>query len=97
MFMGDVGALAFGATLAVVGLLLGKMTGLVIVGFIFVVEVFSSLAQLLSKKYLNRKIFPVAPIHLTFQKMGWEEPKIVQRAWLVQIMLTIFGVWLSLL
>lgn len=97
MFMGDVGALAFGATLAVVGLLLGKMTGLMIVGFIFVVEVSSSLAQLLSKKYLGQKIFPAAPIHLTFQKMGWEEPKIVQRAWLVQIMLTIFGVWLSLL
>jgi len=97
MFMGDVGALAFGATLAVVGLLLGKVAGLVIVGFIFVIEVSSSLVQLLSKKYRKKKIFPAAPIHLTFQKNGWEEPKIVQRAWLVQIMLTLFGVWLSLL
>jgi phospho-N-acetylmuramoyl-pentapeptide-transferase len=97
MFMGDVGALSFGATLAVVGLLLGKMTGLMIVSFIFVIEVTTALIQLLSKKYLHRKVFPAAPIHLTFQKIGWEEPKIVQRAWLVQIMLTIFGVWLSLL
>jgi len=97
MFMGDVGSLAFGATLAVVGLLLGKIAGLLIVGFIFVVEVSSSLAQLLSKKYRKKKLFPAAPIHLTFQKNGWEEPKIVQRAWLVQIMLTLFGVWLSLL
>lgn len=97
MFMGDVGALAFGATLAVVGLLLGKVAGLLIVGFIFVVEVSSSLAQLLSKKYRKKKLFPAAPIHLTLQKNGWEEPKIVQRAWLVQVMLTIFGVWLSLI
>jgi len=97
MFMGDVGALSFGATLAVVGLLIGKITVLLIVGFIFVAEVSSSLAQLVSKKYRKKKLIPAAPIHLTFQKNGWEEPKIVQRAWLVQIMLTLFGVWLSLL
>lgn len=97
MFMGDVGALAFGATLAVVGLLLGKLTGLLIVGFVFVVEVGSSLLQLVSKKYFGKKLFPAAPLHLTLQKMGWEEPKIVQRVWLIQVMLTLFGVWLSLL
>lgn len=97
MMMGDVGALSFGATLAVVGLLLGKVAGLIIIGFIFVAEVTSSLLQLISKKYFGRKLIPAAPLHLTLQKIGWEEPKIVQRAWLVQIMLTLFGVWLSLL
>lgn len=97
LFMGDVGSLAFGATLAVIGLLLGKVFALVVIGFIFVLEISTSLIQLLSKKFLKKKIFPAAPIHLTLQKNGWEEPKIVQRAWLVQIMLTIFGVWLAVL
>lgn len=95
IFMGDVGSLSFGATLAVVGLLLGKPFALLIIGFIFVIEITSSFMQLMSKKFLKSKIFPAAPIHLTLQKMGWEEPKIVQRAWLVQILLTMFGVWLT--
>jgi phospho-N-acetylmuramoyl-pentapeptide-transferase len=93
--MGDVGSLAFGATLAVVGLLLGKAFALVVIGFIFVLEISSSFAQLMSKKFLKRKILPAAPFHLTLQKYGWEEPKIVQRAWLIQILLTLFGLWLT--
>jgi phospho-N-acetylmuramoyl-pentapeptide-transferase len=97
MFMGDVGALSFGAALAVVGLLTGKVAALLVIGFIFVIEVLSSLLQLLSKKYRGKKLFPAAPLHLSLQKYGWEEPKIVQRAWLVQIMLTLFGVWLALI
>lgn len=95
IFMGDVGSLSFGATLAVVGLLLGKPFALIIIGFIFVMEITSSFIQLISKRFFKRKIFPAAPIHLTLQKMGWEEPKIVQRAWLVQILLTMFGIWLT--
>lgn len=95
IFMGDVGSLAFGASLAVVGLLLGKVFGLVIIGFIFFLEIVSSLIQLLSKRFLKKRIFPAAPLHLTLQKHGWEEPKIVQRAWIIQILLTLFGVWLT--
>lgn len=97
LFMGDVGALAFGATLAVVGLLLGKVIALVVIGFIFVFEIFTSSAQLLSKRLRHKKIFKVSPFHLWLQYHGWEEPKIVQRAWIVQIMLTLFGVWLAML
>ena len=97
IFMGDVGSLSFGATLAVVGILLGKIPALVVIGFIFVLEVTSSLLQLSSKKWRKKKIFPVSPVHLWLQKIGWEEPKIVQRAWLVQIMLTLFGLWLAVL
>jgi phospho-N-acetylmuramoyl-pentapeptide-transferase len=96
LFMGDVGSLAFGATLAVIGLLLGKTLALVVIGGLFVVEIATSALQLLSKRFLKRKLFPVAPFHLFLQKYGWEEPKIVQRAWLVQVMLTLFGVWLAL-
>lgn len=97
IFMGDVGSLAFGATLAVIGLLLGKTIALVVIGFIFVFEIFTSLVQLISKKFCKKKLFPAAPFHLSLQRYGWEEPKIVQRAWLIQIMLTIFGVWLAVL
>lgn len=97
IFMGDVGSMSFGATLAVIGLLLGKTIALIVIGFIFVFEISSSLIQLASKKIFKKKIFPAAPFHLTLQKHGWEEPKIVQRAWLVQIMLTLFGVWLAVL
>jgi phospho-N-acetylmuramoyl-pentapeptide-transferase len=97
LFLGDVGALAFGATLAVVGLLLGKIIALLVIGFIFVAEIGSSSLQLLSKKFRKKKVFPASPFHLWLQHYGWEEPKIVQRAWLVQIMLTLFGVWLALL
>ena len=97
IFMGDVGSMAFGASLAVVGLLLGKVFALLIIGFIFVAEILSSLLQLLSKRFRGKKLFKVSPFHLALQEKGWEEPKIVQRAWLVQIMLTLFGVWLAVI
>lgn len=97
LFLGDVGALSFGATLAVVGLLLGKVPALIVIGFVFVFEIFSSLLQIISKRTTGRKLFPAAPIHLTLQAHGWEEPKIVQRVWLMQIMLTLFGVWLAVI
>lgn len=97
IWLGDVGALSFGATMAVVGLLLGKIMALVVIGGIFVVEASSSLIQILSKKFLKRKIFTVAPLHLWLQNRGWEEPKIVMRAWLAGIMLAIFGLWLAVI
>jgi phospho-N-acetylmuramoyl-pentapeptide-transferase len=97
IMMGDVGALAFGATLAVIGLLLGKIVALLIIGGIYILELTSSFAQLISKKFWKRKIFPVAPIHLWLQHIGWEEPKIVQRAMLVSLLLTLFGLWLNYL
>lgn len=96
IFLGDVGALSFGATLAVVGLTLGKAPALVVIGGIFVLEAASSFAQLLSKKFLRRKIFDVAPLHLWLQYHGWEEPKIVLRFWIIGIVFAIFGLFLAL-
>lgn len=95
VWMGDVGALSFGATLAVCGLLLGKTIALAIIGGMFVVEVASSAIQLLSKKFRGQKVFEVAPVHLWLQQKGWSEPKIVFRFWLAQVMFVIFGLWLS--
>jgi len=97
IFLGDVGALSFGATLAVVGLLLGKVMALVIIGAIFIVEIASSLTQLLSRRFRKKKVFSVAPFHLWLQHIGWEEPKIVFRAWLAGIILALFGVWLAVI
>lgn len=95
IWLGDVGALSFGATLAVVGLLTGKILALAVIGGVFVVEVASSAIQLLSKKFLGKKVFEVAPLHLWFQNRGWEEPKIVIRFWLAAVMFSVFGLWLA--
>jgi phospho-N-acetylmuramoyl-pentapeptide-transferase len=96
IWLGDVGALSFGATLAVVGLLLGKVLALVVIGGILVIEVGSSLLQILSKKFRGKKLFEVAPIHLYFQNKGWEESKVVVRFWLAGALFAIIGLWLAL-
>jgi len=96
ILLGDAGALAFGAMLGLIGLLTGKIFALVFIGGLFIVEVFSSLVQLISLKFFNKKVFPMAPLHLSFQLLGWPEPKIVMRAWLTGVILAIFGLWLAL-
>lgn len=97
IFLGDAGAFAFGATLAVVGLLTGKILALAIIGGMYVIIVASSLIQILSKKFLHRRVLPVAPIHMYFKYIGWEESKIVARFWLAQGLFAIFGLWIGLL
>lgn len=97
IYLGDAGALGFGATLAVVGLLTGKILALAVIGGIYIVIILSSLLQILSKKFFKRKLFPVAPIHMYFKYIGWEEPKIVIRFWLAGSIFAIFGLWLALL
>jgi len=97
IFLGDVGALSFGATLAVVGLLLGKVAAIVVIGGLFILEATSSLLQIIALRFFSKRIFPIAPFHLMLQARGWEEPKIVMRAWLAQLMLAIFGLWLAVI
>lgn len=95
IFLGDAGALSFGATLAVMGLLTGSIIALVVIGGIFVLELTSSAVQMFGWRVLKRPILPLAPLHNTFLTMGWEEPKIVMRAWLTGIIFAIFGLWLA--
>lgn len=95
IMLGDAGALAFGATFAVIGLILGKPFSLLIIGGIFVIEIVSSFIQLMSKRFLKRPILPVSPLHLWLQLIGWEEPKIVMRFWLVSVLLAIFGLMVA--
>lgn len=97
IYLGDAGAFGFGATLAVVGLMTGKIVGLAIIGGVYVFIILSSLIQIFSKKFLRRKVFPVAPLHMWLKYLGWPEPKIVARFWLAGIIFAIFGLWLSLL
>lgn len=97
IFLGDVGALSFGATLAVVGLILGKTPALIVIGGIFVIEVLSSLIQLTAKSLTGKKLFAAAPLHLWLQVKGWPESKIVLRFWILAIVLALFGLWLALL
>lgn len=95
IWLGDVGSLALGATLGVIGLLTGKIVALAIIGGVFILEIGSSLLQILSKKFLKRKIIPVSPLHLYFLKKGWEEPKIVMRAWLLGFIFAIIGLYMA--
>ena len=97
IFLGDVGSLSFGATLAVIGLLLGKSFSLLIIGGVFIAEITSSFLQLMSKKYRGKKIMHVAPLHLWFQSHGWHESTVVFRSWLASIILALVGLWIAFL
>ena len=94
-FLGNASGMAFGATLALVGLLSGKIVALLVIGGLFVVDGGSSLLQIVAKNVFKRRIFPIAPVHHWLELIGWEEPKIVARAWLLGLILAIFGVWIS--
>jgi len=93
--LGDVGALSFGATLAVIALLLGKVIAVVIISGFFLLEFATSTIQMFGKRYLGRRLLPISPFHLWLQTIGWEEPKIVARSWLAGIILAIFGLWIA--
>lgn len=95
--LGDAGALSFGATLGLLGLLTGKIFAIVVIGALFFVEAGSSFLQIMWKKYFHKKLFPVSPLHLWLQKVGWEEPKIVMRAWMTGLILGILGLWLAII
>lgn len=97
VYLGDAGAFGFGATLAVIGLLTGKIVGLGVIGGIYMIILGSSFIQILSKRFFGRKVFPVAPIHMYFKYIGWPEPKIVTRFWLAGAMFAVFGLWLALI
>lgn len=97
LWLGDVGSLSLGASLAVIGLLSGKVIALAFIGGVFVLEVGSSLIQILGKKIMGRKIFSASPFHLYLQQKGWEEPKIVMRAWLLGFFFAVLGLYIALI
>jgi phospho-N-acetylmuramoyl-pentapeptide-transferase len=92
VFMGDSGALAMGATLAVVGLITGQILLLPLIGIIFVLEVGSDILQIASFKLTGRRIFRMAPLHHHFELAGWDEEKITMRFWIVGVLAALLGV-----
>ncbi len=83
IFMGDTGALAFGALLAVIALMINQGLVLFLLGGVFVVEALSSLIQLFSIAWRNgKKIFLIAPLHHHLEAKGWSETKVTMRLWL---------------
>ncbi len=91
MFMGDVGALALGAALGVVALMVKQEIVLLIMGGVFVAETVSVILQVGSFKLTGRRIFRMAPLHHHFELKGWPEPKIIVRFWIVTLILVLVG------
>lgn len=85
MFMGDVGALPLGAALGIVAVLTKHEIVLLVAGGVFVVETLSVILQVGSYKLRRKRIFKMAPIHHHFELLGWPEPQIIVRFWIVSI------------
>ena len=91
VFMGDVGALALGAALGVVTVIIRQEVVLVIMGGVFVVEALSVMLQVASFKLLGKRIFRMAPLHHHYELKGWKENQIVVRFWIITLILVLFG------
>ena len=96
-FMTDVGSFALGTSLGVVAMMTNTLFLLPIIGLVFVIDTGSSLIQILSKKFFNRKIFISAPIHHHFEALGWPEAKVTMRFWVVGQACAIIGILLALI
>jgi phospho-N-acetylmuramoyl-pentapeptide-transferase len=103
LFMGDMGALALGATLAVVALMTGQWLLLPVVGLVFVAEALSDILQIGYFKWTRRRtgqgkrVFKMAPIHYHFELLGWSETHVTQRFFLIGILAAMLGIALALL
>jgi len=91
VFMGDVGALALGAALGVVAVIVRQELVLFIMGGIFVLETVSVILQVGSFKLTGRRIFRMAPIHHHFELKGWPEPRVIVRFWIISFILVLVG------
>lgn len=91
IFMGDVGSLSLGGTLGILAVCTKHELLLAIVGGIFVLETLSVILQVVSFKTRGKRIFAMAPIHHHYEKIGWSEPKIIVRFWIVSIVLAMIA------
>ncbi|MCW8904370.1 MULTISPECIES: phospho-N-acetylmuramoyl-pentapeptide-transferase [Sedimenticola] len=91
VFMGDVGALALGAALGVVAVVVRQELVLLIMGGVFVMETVSVMLQVASFKLTGRRIFRMAPLHHHFELKGWPEPRVIVRFWIVTVILVLVG------
>ncbi len=91
VFMGDVGALALGAALGTVAVIVRQELVLFIMGGIFVLEAVSVIVQVASFKLTGKRIFRMAPLHHHFELKGWKETQVVVRFWIITMMLVLLG------
>ncbi len=91
VFMGDVGALALGAALGIVAVVVRQELVLLIMGGVFVMETVSVILQVVSYKLTGRRIFRMAPLHHHFELKGWPEPRVIVRFWIVTVILVLIG------
>ncbi len=91
VFMGDVGALALGAALGVVAVVVRQEIVLFVMGGVFVMETVSVILQVGSYKLIGRRIFRMAPLHHHFELKGWPEPRVIVRFWIITVVLVLAG------
>jgi len=91
VFMGDVGALALGAALGTIAVIVRQEIVLFIMGGVFVVETLSVMIQVISFKTRGKRVFRMAPIHHHFELKGWKENQVVVRFWIITMLLVLFG------
>ena len=91
VFMGDVGALALGAGLGAIAVIVRQEIVLAIMGGVFVVETLSVMIQVASFKLTGKRVFRMAPIHHHYELKGWKENQVVVRFWIITMLLVLFG------
>ncbi len=91
VFMGDIGALALGAALGIVAVVVREELVLLIMGGVFVIETISVILQVGSYKLIGRRIFHMAPLHHHYELKGWPEPRVIVRFWIITVILVLIG------
>ncbi len=91
VFMGDVGALALGAALGIIAVIVRQEIVLFIMGGVFVMETVSVILQVASYKLTGRRIFRMAPLHHHYELKGWPEPRVIVRFWIITLILVLIG------
>lgn len=91
IFMGDTGSLALGGMLGAIAVATKHELVLVIIGGLFVLEAVSVIVQVVSYKLTGKRVFRMAPIHHHFEQLGWTEPQIVVRFWIISVILALIG------
>ena len=89
--MGDVGALALGAALGLLAIIVRHEIVLLIMGGLFVLETASVIIQVISFRLTGRRVFKMAPIHHHFELKGWPEPRVIVRFWIITLVLVTIG------
>ncbi len=91
VFMGDVGALALGAALGVIAVVVRQEIVLFVMGGVFVMETVSVMLQVASYKLTGKRMFRMAPLHHHFELKGWPEPRVIVRFWIITVILVLIG------